>query len=84
MQTRRVGGSRRTDAEFRLPGGRLLIVEIDGLGHLEAASWQADITRHNELALTTGALVLRITGWELRHDPDPFFQTLEQVLRPTW
>ncbi len=84
MQSRRVGRTRRTDAEFVLPSGRLLIVEIDGLGHLEAATWQADIARHNELALTTGALVLRITGWELRHDPDPFFRTLEQLLHPGW
>ena len=31
----RARGRRRTDAEFRLPDGRLLIVEIDGIGHLD-------------------------------------------------
>jgi very-short-patch-repair endonuclease len=80
MQTRRVGGRRRTDAEFTLPGGRLLIVEIDGIGHLDVNSWQEDITRHNELAISTGAVILRVTGWEVRNDPDPFFGPLRDVL----
>lgn len=80
MQTLRVGGRRRTDAEFTLPGGRLLIVEIDGIGHLDVGSWQQDITRHNELAISTGALILRVTGWEVRNDPDPFFGPLRAIL----
>lgn len=84
MQTRRVGGRRRTDAEFTLAGGRLIIVEIDGIGHLDVGSWQDDITRHNELALSTGALILRVTGWEVRNDPDPFFGPLRQLLSPLW
>ncbi len=80
MQTRRVGGRRRTDAEFTLPGGRLLIVEIDGIGHLDVDSWHQDIARHNELALSTRALILRVTGWEVRNDPDPFFGPLRDLL----
>jgi len=84
MQTRRVdaqGGRRRTDAEFLLPDGRLVIVEIDGVGHLSTETWQADITRHNGLTISTGALILRVTGWELRNDPAPFFDLLAPVLR---
>lgn len=81
MQTRRVGGRRRTDAEFRLPDGRLLIVEIDGVGHLDVSTWHADITRHNELATETGALILRVTGWEVRHAPGPFFDLLTPLFR---
>lgn len=84
MQTRRVGGRRRTDAEFTIPGGRLLIVEIDGIGHLDVGSWQQDIIRHNELALSTGALILRVTGWEVRNEPDPFFGPLRDLLAPLW
>ena len=76
MQTRRVGGTRRTDAEFRLPNGRTLIVEIDGIGHLDVSQWQSDITRHNELALDTGALILRVTGWDVRNAPGDFFALL--------
>jgi very-short-patch-repair endonuclease len=84
MQTRRRarGRNRITDAEFVLPDGRLLIVEIDGIGHLEVSSWHADISRHNELALSTGALILRVTGWEVHHDPDPFFDMLVDLMHP--
>lgn len=84
MQVRRVQGTRRTDAEFTSASGRLVIVEIDGLGHLGAQAWQDDITRHNELAVTTGALILRVTGWEVRNDPDPFFGLLTRVLGGQW
>ncbi|MGB7980560.1 MAG: hypothetical protein WCF36_07180 [Candidatus Nanopelagicales bacterium] len=75
MQVRRfVGGRvRRTDAEFTLPDGRLLIVEIDGVGHLGVAQWHADLARQNALVVKSGALVMRVSNWELRHDPEPFF-----------
>jgi very-short-patch-repair endonuclease len=56
------------------------IVEIDGIGHLDVAAWHSDIARHNELALDTGAVILRVSGWEIRNDPDPFFDLLAQVL----
>lgn len=83
MQTRRVdarSGRRRTDAEFRTADGRLVIVEIDGVGHMEVAQWHADLARHNDLAVTTGALALRVSGWEVRNDPDPFFTLLRAVV----
>ena len=84
MQTNRVGGRRRTDAEFRMPNGRLLIVEIDGIGHLDVSSWHSDVARHNELAVDTGALILRVTGWEVRNDPDPFFDLLASLFHESW
>jgi len=83
MQVRRVDAysqRRRTDAEFRLPDGRLLIVEIDGVGHFELGQWQADLTRSNGLVASTGALMMHVTGWEVRHDPDPFFRLLDATL----
>lgn len=82
MQTRRRAGLRGcvTDAEFVLPDGRLLIVEIDGIGHLDVEAWHADIARHNDLVASTRALMLRVTGWEVRNDPDSFFDTLEAIL----
>lgn len=87
MQTRRrdaTGGARFTDAEFDLPDGRLLIVEIDGIGHLGVAEWHADIARQNGLVVTTGALVLRVPGWAVRHDPDPFFENLQGFFTGSW
>lgn len=83
MQTRRIdalGGRRRTDAEFRLADGRLVIVEIDGVGHLAVDSWHADLSRHNALTVSTGALILRVTGWEIRNNPDAFFGLLTSLL----
>jgi very-short-patch-repair endonuclease len=75
---RRAGPGRRrvVDAEFRTPGGRLVIVEIDGVGHLEVGTWQDDLTRHNELVAGTGAILLRVSNWQVEHDPDPFFDVL--------
>ncbi len=47
---------------------------------MDVAQWQADLARQNDLSAETGALVLHLTGWELRHDPDPFFSLLGRVL----
>lgn len=82
MQVRRRAGGRgrRTDAEFTMPSGRLVIVEIDGVAHMDVAQWLADMTRQNDLSVETGALILHLGGWDLRHDPDPFFSLLERVL----
>ena len=78
---RDAAGKRRfTDAEFIRPDGRIVMVEIDGAGHMSADSWLADMERHNDLALVTDALVLRVATWQLRHDPEPFFERLIQAL----
>ena len=74
------GRVRFTDAEFRSSVGRAIMVEIDGVGHMSTDQWLADMQRHNDLALATDALVLRVSAWELRHDPDPFFLRLAQAL----
>lgn len=84
MQVRRRAGGRMrcTDAEFHLPDGRLLIVEIDGVAHMDVSQWCDDLDRQNALAATTGALVLRVTTWELREDAEPFFALLASLLIP--
>jgi very-short-patch-repair endonuclease len=81
MQVRRVAGGRRrrVDAEFRLPDGRVLMVEIDGVAHMDVRQWEADLIRQNELTAETGALVLHVTGWQIRHDPDEFFDLLRRL-----
>jgi len=78
MQRRRIAGGSayRTDAEFRTADGRLVIVEIDGVGHMEIEQWHADLQRHNALTVSTGAPTLRVTGWEVRNEPGPFFRLL--------
>lgn len=73
------GQRRYTDVEFRV-GARTVVVEVDGLGHLEASVFVDDQWRSNELALQD-AKVLRIPGLALRTDPEPFFAQLRRALR---
>lgn len=83
MQVRRIdaqGSRRRTDAEFRTPDGRLVIVEIDGVGHFEVEQWHADLVRNNALTVQTGAMRLHVTGWQISNDPDPFFDLLADLV----
>ena len=55
------------------------MVEIDGVAHMDVRQWEADLIRQNELTAETGALVLHVTGWQIRHDPDPLFDLLRRL-----
>jgi len=82
-QTRRidVGGVwRYTDAEFTRRDGRTLIVEIDGLHHLEPTNWLNDIDRQNDLVLSVDGLVLRVATWTLNRQPAPFMAKIAALL----
>ena len=85
MQVRRrdaTGRARCTDAEFALPDGGLLIVEINGAGH-DAPGHSADDTmRNSALARITGAHVIPVPSWQLRADPDRVFAEIAAWLRP--
>jgi very-short-patch-repair endonuclease len=85
-QTRRrdsAGKWRYTDAEFVLPDGRVLIVEIDGLHHLDPENWLEDIKRQNTLMVATGGLLLRVATWTLKREPDDFMPFLKSVVEGT-
>lgn len=58
------GRVRYTDAEWWLPGDKVVILEIDGGFHMEVEHWEHDIARERDL-VTTGAVVLRCTDREL-------------------
>jgi hypothetical protein len=45
-----------------------LVVEVDGLWHMEAAAWWADMRRDNDLTIT-GHRVLRFPAFAVRDDP---------------
>jgi very-short-patch-repair endonuclease len=45
-----------------------LVVEVDGLGHMEAAAWWADMRRDNDLTIS-GLRVLRFPAFALRDSP---------------
>lgn len=57
-----------------------IVVEIDGVGHLEPARWIEDSLRHNEIALG-GDTVLRIPSLGLRLDPARHLDAVERALR---
>jgi hypothetical protein len=80
-QTKRVDSSgkvRFTDAEWRLPSGKIVILEIDGGFHMEVEHWEADIARERDL-VTTGAVVLRCTDRELTDEPSKVVASLRAV-----
>lgn len=85
MQVRRRdanGRARCTDAEFALPDGGLLIVEINGSGHDQPARSAADTVRNSALARSTGAHVIPVPSWQMRADPDPVFAEIAAWLQP--
>ncbi len=45
-----------------------LVVEVDGLWHMEAAAWWADMRRDNELT-ASGYRVLRFPAFAVRDEP---------------
>lgn len=73
----------------RLPSGRVffdvvweqfaVVVEIDGIQHLDAAVAAKDALKQNAATLD-GARVLRIPNWALRADPEPFLDQVEAAL----
>ena len=72
------GRDRYVDAAFEV-NGRVLIVEIDGLQHLDANVKIDDQLRANSFALQ-GDTVLRIPGLALRTNPAPFMRQIRQAL----
>jgi hypothetical protein len=62
------GRVRYLDAEFELPDGALLAVEIDGAVHLRPESWWADSDRQNEVVIG-GSPMLRFPSLTLRLEP---------------
>lgn len=63
----RGGTVRRGDLAWRLPGGRWLVVEIDGVVvHGQLAAAYADRERQNEIVSGGGVVVLRFTAADLR------------------
>lgn len=62
------GSVRYLDAEWRLPDGSLLVLEVDGAHHLSVGQWQSDMRRERAVVLS-GRRVLRATSVEVRLEP---------------
>jgi very-short-patch-repair endonuclease len=80
-QTRRADASGRiryTDAEWRLPDGRVVVLEVDGGFHMDVAHWEDDMVRERDL-VATGAVVLRCTDRELVDESGRVAASLRRV-----
>lgn len=67
-QRRDAAGRRRyLDAEWELADGRRLLLEVDGVGHLDADRWYDDLLRAAEVS-RPGEVLLRLPARALRTD----------------
>ena len=74
------GGRRRyLDAQWRLPDGRVVVVEVDGAVHLAARRWFEDQLPQNEVTLS-GTLVLRFPSAVVRCEPALVVAQLRRAL----
>ena len=71
------GRARYVDAEFNLPDGTVVAVEIDGAMHLKPVSWWDDQDRQNEIVIA-GVPVLRFASATVRLDGD---RVVDQLAR---
>jgi hypothetical protein len=71
------GRVRYVDAEFDLPDGTALVVEIDGAVHLNPEVWSDDMSRQNEIVIG-GRPVLRFSSLTVRLDQD---RVVDQLAR---
>lgn len=69
------GRRRWTDCEWVLPGGLILVLEIDGAFHMEVSQWTADLRRDRRL-ITPERLVVRASAFEVRHEADELARDL--------
>ena len=72
------GRLRYTDAEWRLPDGRIAVLEVEGGFHMDVGHWEADIVRERDL-VATGAVVLRCTDREVEDEPGRVAASLRAV-----
>ena len=78
------GRRRYLDVEWRLPGGRRLALEIDGVGHMEAGRWYDDLLRAAELMAGGGidGPLLRLPALAYRVEPERIAAILRILLAP--
>jgi len=79
VRTDRFGRRRYLDAEWRLPDGRVVVVEVDGGIHLLPLHYWDDMDRDVELVIS-GRTVVRIPSVALRLDERRVGDQLTRVL----
>jgi hypothetical protein len=76
------GRRRYLDAEWDLPDGQRLVVEVDGALHLTVERWWGDQLRQNEIAIVRD-VVLRYPSVIVRCEQKTVIEQLTRVLLPT-
>lgn len=76
------GRFRFTDCEWRLPDGRVVVLEIDGAFHMEVGHWEDDLTRQRQLS-SVDRIIVRCTARELRDEPWRVMTDLRRLGIPT-
>ena len=74
----RDGRWRWTDAEWDLPDGRTLVLEVDGAFHIEVQHWTDDIRRQRKVA-SRDRVVVRATALEVRLEPQSVAEDLHAL-----
>lgn len=74
------GRWRYLDAEWLLPGARRLLLEIDGVGHLEVSRWYDDLMRAAEV-VNPSEILIRIPAMAARSEPERVVALLRRHLR---
>lgn len=77
------GRSRFLDVEWLLPDGRRLVLEIDGMGHLDAERWYDDLMRTAEIPGLTDDVLIRLPAAAARTEPERVIAILARYLTPT-
>lgn len=72
------GKTRYLDAEFDLPDGTVIAVEVDGSVHLQPIAWWDDMSRQNELVIG-GRSVLRYPSLTIRLEPQAVVEQLRRI-----
>ena len=62
------GRMRFIDCEWRLPDGRVIVLEVDGSFHMDSQHWEDDLARQRHLS-APDRLMVRCTARELREEP---------------
>ncbi|CAA9315681.1 MAG: hypothetical protein AVDCRST_MAG61-2490 [uncultured Friedmanniella sp.] len=73
---------RYLDAEWVLPDGSHLVLEIDGAHHLDVGQWESDLRRERAVVLS-GRRVLRASSTEVRLEPQRIARDLRAAGVPT-
>jgi len=72
------GRLRFTDAEWVLPDGTVMVLEIDGAFHMDVAHWEDDLARQRGLS-GPGRIIVRCTARELRDRPHVVVRDLKAL-----